>query len=533
MCHPDHDTNFVTGHETNTHDDAGHSKLIATGAAQCTDCHEASAIISVVHNDDCEICHTDTTPTGTDGTFVALSSALNHTIGQDSKCIDCHTDIRDDFTAHSIDTHATALAIYTNSVPSQDCSTNCHTAADGEVIRDTIHDKTYALGYGNTCENCHTNITDDGRLTNNIHGKANLASVDKVIDGAARTPSTCDTCHSAATFFSSHDYAGAHLNVSYSPDPGPDMSQNPLEGCAVTCHDPNNNDLAGWVDIRAEHNNDCLSCHDYDGSTIPEGYTPAVDVQNAIYGSGGTCATCHTDKLDGAANVEHGTHSASHFTAPALCTDCHNGGNNVVDIIHGGCALCHVSSSGGGAVHGSATGQISSGQPWDCTDCHSPITNQAEKVAFHHATDAALLGRCDTCHGDGTDIVNTSIAPRQLNCVRCHYEDTGTVVQIRAFDLSVLSGATPVDPHTGPVDPTNTNDATTFTTSHVFDYTAAGTSTFNIRALSVTPARMPTTRPLRLLSRSTVILVTGRRVICIRVPVRCQVLMVTPMEWLM
>jgi hypothetical protein len=442
-CHASYDTDFDGSHSTG----GSHTNLTTSGAPQCTDCHGTGDVISSIHAGGvgCEHCHTDTTPAGgEDGTL--KGSALNYT-GGSTTCVDCHTVIAADFDHSSHltnDTHDAMLANYNSATRSQDCD-NCHTAANGTAVRDTIHNGSIATAQGSNCEVCHINLTTDGRLRNNANDGATKGDASLHTIGVQ---SNCTTCHTLG-YFPNHNYGNTHSGISYNDTV--DQSTNPLQGCAA-CHNDAGTSLVDWAAIKLEHGTgttSCLKCHDKGASGNADQTATLNAIDDLLTGSE-TCATCHIDKLDGQPNQEHNVsgHTDASFTANALCTDCHNGGVDIVNTIHGGCATCHIDANGGGTLQGSAVGKTLPTNG-DCTDCHSPITNQAEKVAFHHATDQAVLGHCESCHS--INEVDTGTAPRQPNCVKCHVNDTGTALQIVSYDLTLADASQPVDIQTGPV----------------------------------------------------------------------------------
>jgi hypothetical protein len=463
-CHPAHDTSF-SNHTADTHA----TRFLTAGVTKCTSCHGTTNVVSTIHNDNCENCHVDpvndgSLHAGTDlGSVNGATSSGNATlfpIGTNSICTVCHDVLGNDFTAHQADTHATTLSNYNDLTwPTQDCN-NCHTAANGTAVRDTIHST-------NTCDNCHADaITTklDGSLRVGAKGDA----TQHILVGGLGSTSDCTTCH-GLTYFNLHNYGNNHTQNDYRPagldgipgganDADDDTSYSPPQGCA-DCHDPLSNLLGSWDAIKAEHtaygdlSNSCKRCHDYDETNGKKNTVLLSDVTTAITnGTDNTCDSCHEDKTP---DFTHGIHTSGDWATAESgtdCASCHTG--SVVTDVHGdNCSYCHLASEGGDTSFiGSAANldiPTTHTLPHDCTDCHTGAAS--DHVALHHGTDTAQLGRCDICHGDGTGALDTAVAPRQMMCGMCHINDTGTAIEIVAYDLNLADARQAVDIQTGPV----------------------------------------------------------------------------------
>ncbi|MBU0673893.1 MAG: hypothetical protein KJ950_04550 [Proteobacteria bacterium] len=442
-CHPAFSSDFAGAHDIVGLSD--HNELSTSGAAKCTNCHGIVNIIPTIHKGTCDNCHTDTVVAGgTDGTL--KSWALNHNFAGTSNCLVCHVDHAADFGNHATDTHDAKLANWNqNGTPSKDCD-NCHTAANGTAVRDTIHSI-------NTCDNCHVDPVNDGSLRAGSFGNATLHTIG--------VQSNCTTCHGVG-YFQYHTYGNTHTGITYD-EAGGDTAQSGQQGCGTAgCHNDAGTNLANWAAIKQEHDagqtltNGCVRCHDYDGTngdfnTVDDVAASAGIANGPVPGE--NCRTCHTDKVP---NLDHGGHVTGDFSAPAICQNCHS--IDVVGTVHpGSCGTCHESVQGGSANHvliGSAANVIPT---WDsmggtkphlCTACHTDAT--PDHKLHHHKTEAAQLGRCDTCH-DASGSVDMMVAPKQLNCVSCHINDTGSQLEVLAYDLTQLNAANPTDPYVGVV----------------------------------------------------------------------------------
>jgi hypothetical protein len=332
-CHGSYVTDFGGEHSTG----GSHTNLTTSGAAQCTDCHGTADVITSIHAGGvgCEHCHTDMDLAGgTDGTL--KGSATRYT-GGSTTCVICHSEIAADFD-HALhtasgDTHNAMLANFNDDTTrSQDCD-NCHTAADGNAVRDNIHSsaKPIALVQGSNCEVCHVNLTTDGRLRNNANDGTTKGEASNHTIGV---PSNCTTCHTL-TYFAAHNYGSTHTGISYAGGP-PDTSYTQQDGCAE-CHGNTPGppySLANWTDIWFEHNvagnslNGCVRCHDYNGSNGVDNTTDDVATLAAINDGAGTtetCATCHTYQVP---DQDHTGSGMAEDVLTIAKTDWINGGDN-------------------------------------------------------------------------------------------------------------------------------------------------------------------------------------------------------------
>jgi hypothetical protein len=466
-CHSGYDTDFDGSHQQEDHSE------LSGVVGNCDTCH-GTDIIGTIHDvlaNGCETCHTDVTAAGGEnGTFVASSSAENH--NGTSNCIECHTDFvgTDGFkTGHNyptVNTHADVLANVNSSTRTLDCD-NCHTEAAAN-IHDVTHDKDN-VGGDFACLRCHNDMDNNGKLIpgGNLWGDATGHIIGQQSD--------CAACH--GPYFANHVYKDTHSGVSY--DGGiNDTSMLAEIGCASnTCHQDYTSDttsLDTWAGINKEHNNnDCFGCHDKDntGNADETATLLAIDDGYSGDGQGGsseTCATCHLDKVP---NFDHGTHTDSQFAPESECSSCH-GSTGVVGTVHTRCGLCHLSSAGAGTLIGSAVGQSLSNST--CQQCHTGLGSNALRASMHHTTDWAQKGNCEKCHDASDDIDYGVATAKQLNCVRCHTDNSsGTSLRFRDFDLTVLDGAQPEDPYQGsvtsPVDHTIAYESG-ITNIDVYDY---------------------------------------------------------------
>jgi hypothetical protein len=133
-----------------------------TGNDECTGCHDQGGAadedqyLKVIHGDgatsDCTMCHTN--PGSSDYTLLAGSSAQGHETGPNT-CNTCHNganghpDYAADFASHLVQNHAKVGGIVT--------CTDCHS---GDIVNLDANPDVHA----DNCQDCHNNITTDGRL---------------------------------------------------------------------------------------------------------------------------------------------------------------------------------------------------------------------------------------------------------------------------------------------------------------------------------------------------------------------------------
>ncbi|MCA8943300.1 MAG: hypothetical protein KDB80_12125, partial [Planctomycetes bacterium] len=151
---------------------------------------------------------------------------------------------------------------------------------------------------------------------------------------------------------------------------------------------------------------DCIDCHlaDYQGADDP----------NHVSGSfPQDCTQCHSTVSFSGATFDHtasfpltGAHTS------VACTTCHVG--NVYSGLPSDCIDCHL------ADYQSADDHVAGGFSQDCTQCHS--TFSFESAEFTHTQAFPLTGAhasvdCSTCH------VGNVYQNLPSNCIDCHLAD--------------------------------------------------------------------------------------------------------------
>ncbi|MDF1577261.1 MAG: hypothetical protein P1P81_02330, partial [Desulfobulbales bacterium] len=268
------------------------------------------------------------------------------------------------------------------------------------------------------------------------------ANVKGYVGAMPAGPANCSQCH--ISYFDSHVHGvdGGYINHTVIFSINVDIGQN--NAACNTCHsnsdaDGVNGRFSSWTDIVTKHVN-CAACHSYvDDGTPPK---TTSDGRIAMPGTQSTCVDCHTPKEVNATAPSHGGHSPTDFVFTTTClTSCHPGGDTDIHQMHvdrtGDCGTCHVSTSGGGTLQGSALNQtvLSS-----CADCHGSTV----PATVHHGGASAQAGNCTVCHADPRETNNRTTysshlahAPYQPACGYCHVDVNGNDVQVMAITVGI------------------------------------------------------------------------------------------------
>jgi hypothetical protein len=436
----DYANNF-SAHNSTISNARHNTRLLTTGAPQCTSCHTAANGTEVRDNihalNTCDNCHINTTTDGSfqDGTETdsallgaVAGNATLHSVGFDSNCTVCHTAYNNDFNNHD----DTIMISRHNSFVTGNGAPECTSCHGGDVIS-AVH-----KGW---CQHCHTDTEapgTDGTLHagdtaasydgNTIHGRADLHNIG--------LESNCLSCHSAHdTSFSNHDVPTGDTHATRFLTAG--VSQ------CTSCH--------GTADVVLTiHNNNCENCH---VDRVNDGSLHAGDVTDSVnstlssgnatlfpIGQNRICTICH-DVLGGdftahrADTHDNALYNYNDTTWPTQdCDNCHTATNatfEVRDTIHAAntCDNCHedaITTKLDGSLRIGAKGDATAhlvgglGSTSDCTTCHGLTYFNLHDYGLDHTQiyyDPAGLDTLQGAPDDDDD--DTSQSPPQ-GCADCH-----------------------------------------------------------------------------------------------------------------
>lgn len=446
----------------------GHSDTDFGWAGGCEDCHGAGAateaVVSVIHGDNCDLCHTN--PTGTqDDTSEGPGPVANGVDGDASlangsaaagfdsaiyTCLTCHDVSDPDINAASLggihhDNQTDGVVTETQ------CTTKCHTVTGHEGSHDTTVTAT------TNCSGCHSgtagataaavlNSSDDKihDMCTSCHAIASTPGADGQLINPASSPlvsampaggGDCNACHG--------DYFPSHLVGDHQTEALASVLAT-TSNCATTCHTAN---TAATV-ISVTHRNTCTNCHTNTttNGSLRAGANGNGTALNHTIDSVSTCATCHPDYNTsflvghdtGVGNVHQSTTGTETLVGSATCTtNCHPGATNSYNIANGihnfSCTNCHTHMQNDGtlksAVNGDASGHTLDSQS-SCIDCHggAPYNYDTQFETAHDAEDHGGLSAtasCASCHsGNIISDVRTHGDGSTGTCTLCHQNTT-------------------------------------------------------------------------------------------------------------
>ena len=299
--------------------------------------------------------------------------------GPPSECVDCH---RDDYDATTDPNHQTA------GFPT-DCAA-CHdpTTWSGATIDhpyslvgvhatldcSACHSSGVYAGLPSDCVDCH--ITDYNGTSNPNHSAAGL-------------PTSCDTCHQQ----SDPNWFQANYHHTVWPLVGSHTTQQ-----CNSCHTGN---------VYSGLPSECVDCHrdDYDATTDPNHQTAGFPTD---------CAACHDPTTWSGATIDH-PYSLVGVHATLDCSACHSSG--VYAGLPSDCVDCHITDYNGT----SNPNHSAAGLPTSCDTCHQQSDPNWFQANYHH-TVWPLVGshttqQCNSCH---TGNVYSGLPSE---CVDCHRDD--------------------------------------------------------------------------------------------------------------
>ncbi len=380
-----------------------------------------------------------------------------------SRCADCHADLhRGQFgnkceschTVNGWELHTAQLKQHENRFPllGAHAALECVDCHKSEAVGQFA-------GLSTACLSCHT--TDFQNAVNPDHK-------------ALSFPTTCETCHSADTWFDAKfDHlkftgfalTGAHATLEctachiggkfqgtpadcyschvkdYNGTTSPNHVQGGFSRQCQACHT-----TAAWVPATFDHNQTsfpltgahtsvaCATCHtDNFAGTLPtncygchaKDFNATTSPNHVQSGMPQQCQLCHTTAAWTPATFDHSQTSfpltGAHTSV--ACATCHT--DNYAGTLPTSCYGCHVKDYTGTAAMPGIPNHVNAGFSQDCTQCHT--TASWLNATFNHsATSFPLTGAhtsvaCTTCHTDNY------AGTLPTNCYGCHTKDyTGT-----------------------------------------------------------------------------------------------------------
>jgi len=366
-CYTCHGTDYFSRHTNVNHSSA----VSATTDNTCERCHNTGDPLTIIHHNDCGLCH-DQARGG-----VLISLAVNGS----GNCNTCHG-------SNWLTIHATTNRInHSLTVAMATVCSACHAGTAGtatgipvDPLNNTIHD---------SCATCHG-------------AQGQLVGVGSGHGGGA----DCQSCHGSFG-------VGAHSAVNHADRVAMSLA------CS-SCHTGANGTATGIpVDsANPKHHGACASCH---------GSTGALSGSASGKTGNNDCESCH-----GLFAVKHAGQDHSLTVSMATdCSGCHTATGNTVDPndpkVHDACTACHAAD---GSLAGSASGHTGGGS---CNVCHGSFATR--HAARDHSAFVSLSTDCSGCHsgteGTATGMPVGGSNKKHAVCAQCH-GGTGVLVSIAA-----------------------------------------------------------------------------------------------------
>jgi hypothetical protein len=392
------------------------------GVSGCEDCHgagaAAEAVVSNIHGNSCDFCHTGGTYNATTDGIGAAAAAANGADGDanlangaaiagtpfDSTvyiCTTCHQ------IAGSVDAASMGGIHHDNKGSTTDCTTACHTVSGHEGN----HTNMIADAAGD-CTSCHAGVI----------GGASGAPIDGA-DGSKHD--TCTTCHQFAASPGMNGILvsapGGSKGVDTMNDATPLVTTDGGGNC-VDCH----NAPDTWttmhtgapgvdhVTSRVQTHANCSGCHGnaVAGSNARDAVTSPFTAVGNVHATG--CGVCHTGADDGGLNSGPFTNADILPAGGGTCVTCHTdtstwttihtGANGMdhstrVDGL-GACTTCHTATAGGinGLMPLDATSSRAGDKVHDtCSECHQ-ASGVLQGGNTTYGNQPIAKGDCGTCH---------------------------------------------------------------------------------------------------------------------------------------
>jgi len=460
-CHDAKPQGLIDG----IHPNSGHFDSHFSWDGNCADCHLTGTepVVSIVHADDCDLCHTGGTynaSTNGIGTAAAAANGVDGDAGLAEG--DTGTWMATCTTCHSVNTPA---GIHHDSASGLAAAGNCIVCHNGVGAGGHAGDHQALVTDVAPCDGCHTatspvdadNVPVDGVGGNRIHNACidchdtgspimalrppygNAQAMPSGPVGSDNGGGNCVACHTS--YFDAHTHGtGTNHFVSMK---GSDLTVG--LSCSV-CHGP----LTTWAGIATLHDKydgngsgPCAPCHNSPRDNLSDpGSIDARFIDESVIGvitEGGSgnpigCLDCHVEPLN-----PHPPSGSCNVLPNAQCVSCHT--ENVLTGIHstGDCVTCHTPSTGLVTLNAgtSAEGHEFANGPATCTICHAAYfaghdhadmataTFTGVNIRQHALTSVAL---CENCHTTYTPGAALSVDIHDVDgCLTCHNTSTGNL----------------------------------------------------------------------------------------------------------
>ncbi len=421
-------------------------------AGECKLCHGdgtgTDAIVSVIHRNNCDLCHNAGAPknkttlkvgdsfTDPADSFSPAGSASWAGVDITATCTDCHTNGSNGVTGF----HGLTIAevkgrhqLSSDTSGGYDCEA-CH-SSDAANAQLNTHMGTDSVA--NCVAVCHDNATGPERTgagDTSITPKKAIKAVTFDWPYVNKNDSKCEDCHQAKGYYKLH---------------GLTDDDSPADGI-------NNATFPGSATPAVNHNNLSSAA----GQSVS--YTGKLATYGGIKVTTYSCDDCHSgDRVNATSLEAMQAHTAQNGTGTGNCLTCHNGITDFENVIASGtagggntpvnCENCHNATINGGGVTNSPSGKrmyqydgirhhtTQHAQAGDCTWCHAdprpavPTTANGFGATATAASSNNGVGAYDT----GWDVDFTGVAcptppPKQIGCRLCHTNYETYSVDVKA-----------------------------------------------------------------------------------------------------
>jgi predicted CXXCH cytochrome family protein len=340
-----------------------------------------SQVLLAQTNDDCLMCHSDSTLTMEKGgkkiSLYVNENVFKSSVHGDASCVDCHVGFDPNNIPHK------------KSITPVDCN-SCHGISQ---FQDVARSKELAH-FNVKCAQCH--------------GTHDIQPVDKIV-----TDKKCLSCHPAEKGFLS----SAHVKLETEKKGGG------CESCHGKAHDVKSVTIKGMSRRPVVLMSDslCANCHKDAIAEIDAGVHKKAFDEGII-----TCVSCHS---------AHGTQVSKELISRNACFKCHTDSKLFSGVrAANGESLTSLVMSYNHSIHSESLKR--NGKGATCVDCHGSHTIKSPADQSSPVNRANIVSTCGKCHGDVENhYLNSShgkafkegvtVAPV---CTDCHSEHSVTSI---------------------------------------------------------------------------------------------------------